>query len=57
MKLKKEPTKPIPVRLTKRSTDRIDRAAGKLSTNRASIIRLAVEQLLPDIEAGRLILK
>lgn len=57
MKVKKEKTTPIPVRFTQRATDRIDRAAGRLSSNRAAVIRLAIEQLLPDIEAGRIILK
>ena len=54
---KKSPTKPVPVRLNKTQCDRIDSAAKKLSSNRAGVIRLAIHQLLPDIEAGTITLK
>jgi predicted DNA-binding protein len=54
---RKAPTKPVPVRLNAESRDRLDSAAKKLSSNRASVIRLAIQQLLPAIEAGTLNLK
>jgi hypothetical protein len=46
-------TRPIPIRLTAFTTNRLDAAARRLSSNRAAVIRLAIHQLLPDIEAGR----
>ncbi len=54
---KKSPTKPVPIRLDQDSRDRLDSAAIKLSSNRAGVIRLAILQLLPEIEAGTLRLK
>jgi len=53
----KPKTKPVPIRLDQADRDRLDIAATKLSSNRAAVIRLAIHQLLPDIEAGRIILK
>ena len=53
----KSETKPVPIRLDQQSRDRLDRAAKKLSSNRAAVVRLAIFQLLPDIEAGTLTLK
>lgn len=52
--LKKSPTKPVPVRLDKNSRDRLDAAVKKLSSNRASVMRLAIDRFLPEIEAGTL---
>lgn len=54
---KKETTKPVPVRFNKVTRNRLDNAAKKLSSNRAAIVRLAVHQLLPEIEAGTITLK
>jgi predicted DNA-binding protein len=50
-------TKPIPVRLPQPTCDRLDAAAGKLCSTRAGIMRLAITQILPDLEAGRLVIK
>jgi len=50
-------TKPVPIRLDKETRRRLDDAARKLSSKRAAVVRLAIHQLLPDIEAGTLILK
>lgn len=54
---KKQPTKPVPIRMDKDQRDRLDSAAKKLSSNRAAVVRLAIQQLLPEIEAGTLTLK
>jgi predicted transcriptional regulator len=58
MKHKSTPTtRPIPVRLHGETCDRLDKVAQMLCANRALIMRLAITQILPDLEAGRLILK
>lgn len=54
---KKEQTKPVPVRFDETTRARLGRAAKKLSSNRAAVVRLAVYQLLPEIEAGSITLK
>jgi len=55
--IKKTPTKPVPIRLNKSQCDRLDSAARKLSSNRAAVVRLAIHQLLPEIESGTLTLR
>jgi predicted transcriptional regulator len=57
VKVKKPRTKPVPIRLDHATTGRLDLAAKRLSSNRAAVIRLAIHQMLPDIEAGQLTLK
>jgi len=54
---KTEKTKPIPVRLSDLTRGRLDKAAKRLSSTRAGVIRFAISQLLPDVEAGRINLK
>jgi predicted transcriptional regulator len=51
-----EPTVPIPVRLDDRTRGRLDRAAKKMGSNRSSVIRFAVINQLPQIEAGKITL-
>jgi len=43
--------------MDKVTTDRLDRAATRLASNRTAVIRLAILQILPDIEAGQIRLK
>jgi len=50
--MSKQPTKPVPIRLNQHSRDRLDRAVKKLSSNRAAVVRLAIDQFLPQVEAG-----
>lgn len=50
-------TKPIPIRMDAVLRSRLDRAAKRLSSNRASVIRLAIRQILPEVESGHLILR
>jgi hypothetical protein len=56
MRVKKK-TRTIPIRMDDLTADRLDSAAGRLSSTRAAVVRLAIFQLLPQVEAGRLILK
>jgi hypothetical protein len=49
--------RPIPVRFNLLTASRLTAAAKKIASNRAVIIRLAVLQVLPEIEAGHLRLK
>lgn len=51
------PTRPIPVRLSGRLTQRLDGVARRLACPRAVVIRLAIHQILPEIEAGHLRLR
>ena len=48
------PTKPVPIRFTAETQSRIERASKKMAINRASIVRMAVHALLPQIEAGQI---
>ena len=57
MKQREPKTKPIPVRLNRDTRVQLDSAARRLASNRACVIRLAIYQLLPDVEAGRITLK
>jgi len=50
-------TKPIPVRLDPKTCARLDSAAEAIGGNRSTIVRLAILNQLPDIEAGRITLK
>lgn len=52
-----QPTRPIPVRLSGPTTRRLDGVARRLACPRAVVIRLAIHQILPEIEAGHLILR
>jgi hypothetical protein len=51
-----EPTVPIPVRLDERTRGRLDKAAKKMGSTRSSMIRFAVLNQLPQIEAGKITL-
>lgn len=46
------PTKPIPIRLDDKTTQRVDRAAKRLGSNRCAVIRLGLLTQLDAIEAG-----
>lgn len=50
-------TKPVPIRIDARTDERLRRAAKKMGSNRASVIRFAIINQLPDIEAGHITLR
>jgi predicted transcriptional regulator len=54
MKLK---TKSIPIRLDIDLRERLSRAARKMGSNRSSVIRFAIMNQLPEIEAGQITLR
>jgi len=43
-------TKPIPIRLTPQVIQRLDRAAQRLGTNRAALIKMCAQTFLDDFE-------
>jgi hypothetical protein len=45
---------PIPIRFSAETLERIDRAAPIVGGNRNTVIRMAVNTLLPQLEAGHL---
>lgn len=45
-------TKPIPVRLGEDVIQRLDVAAGRIGSNRASVIRMLINKWLEDFERG-----
>ncbi len=47
-------TRPIPIRLTDSVCARLDLAAGRISSSRSCVIRLAILKILPEIESGHL---
>ena len=48
----KRKTRTIPIRMDDYTKGRIDRAALRMASNRTAVIRLAILQILPEIEAG-----
>lgn len=50
-------TRPVPIRLDERTRERLEKAARRLTSTRAGVIRLAIVQFLPDVEAGQINLK
>lgn len=52
-----EKTRPVPIRLSKEMRTRLDSAAARFCTTRSGILRLAIDQLLPDLELGRIVIK
>jgi predicted DNA-binding protein len=49
-------TKPIPVRLDALTKSRLHRAAKRLGSTRSGVIRFSILNLLPQIEAGVVVL-
>lgn len=50
-------TRPVPIRLAPEIRGRLDTAAKRLASNRSAVIRLAIFQMLPEIESGHLVLR
>jgi predicted DNA-binding protein len=49
-------TRPVPIRLDKDLSDRLTKAAKKMGSTASGVIRFAVVNQLPEIEAGRITL-
>jgi predicted DNA-binding protein len=50
----KAKTKPVPIRIDALTIARLDKAAKHLASSRAALIRMAILQILAEIESGQM---